>query len=119
MNPLFRLFLSFVFAFHGLWLCLSKERNFLIQLLIALAAVIAGYMLKISNNDFLLIVLCIVIVLCLEMVNSAIEQLCNLVTTDFHPSVKKIKDISAGAVLLASIISVVIGCVVFIPKIIS
>ena len=63
--------------------------------------------------------ICIAIVLCLEMVNSAIEQLCNMVTKEFHPSIGKIKDISAGAVLLASILSFVIGCFIFLPKIIS
>jgi diacylglycerol kinase len=51
------------------------------------------------------------------MINSALEHLCNLVQRDYHPLVKKIKDVSAGAVLVASIISVVIGLIIFIPKI--
>jgi len=67
--------------------------------------------------EWIVVLLCICAVLGLEMINSALEHLCNLVQRDYHPLVKKIKDVSAGAVLIASIISVVIGFIIFIPKI--
>ena len=66
-------------------------------------------------NNF--IILCIGIVLSLEIVNTSIEKLCNFLTTDFHPSIKIIKDVSAGAVLLFSLVSIVVACIIFLPKI--
>jgi diacylglycerol kinase len=54
----------------------------------------------------------------MEMMNTAVEKLCNVVHQDIHPGIKLVKDIAAGAVLVSAIISVVIACVIFLPKII-
>jgi len=59
------------------------------------------------------------IVLCFEIINSAIEKLCDLVMPEHHAVIKKVKDMSASAVLLAAIISFIIGCIIFLPKVIS
>ncbi|HYK44399.1 MAG TPA: diacylglycerol kinase family protein [Parafilimonas sp.] len=104
-------------AFHGIIDFFRLERNGRIQGLITIIVLLASAVLRLTSIEWIVVLLCICAVLGLEMVNSALEHLCNLVQRDFHPLVKKIKDVSAGAVLVASIISVVIGLIIFIPKI--
>ena len=74
-----------------------------------------GFIVSISPYQWLLVLFCIGLVISLEMINSAVEILCDMVTTDFHPKIKIIKDVAAGAVLVASIASLVIGLFIFIP----
>lgn len=81
-----------------------------------LAVVILAFYTGISFSEWIALLVCFSLVLCLEMTNSAIEQLCNFIHEDFHPSIGKIKDISAGAVFLASMLSMIIGLIIFIPK---
>ena len=104
-------------AFHGVIDFFRLERNGRIQGLVTIAVLIAGAVVRLTSTEWIDVLLCICAVLGLEMMNSALEHLCNLVQRDYHPLVKKIKDVSAGAVLVASIISVVIGLIIFIPKI--
>jgi len=109
---------AFYYAFKGLQNFFFRERNGKIQLVIGCITVIIAFILQISSIEWIIILLCIGLVLSLEMLNSAIEKLCDLVHRDFHPVIKVIKDVSAASVLWASIISTVIGCIIFIPKII-
>ncbi len=106
-------------AFNGLFDFFSNERNGKIQLAVALATIATAAFLKISLNEWVAVLLCIGMVIGLEMLNSALEKLCDLVEPGYHPSIRVIKDISAGAVLWASIISTVAGTIIFLPKIIS
>src|SRR6476660_5612091 len=110
---------AFYHAFSGLQNFFLRERNGKIQLLISGTIVAAAFAFKISPMEWVVILLCIGLVLALEMVNSAIEKLCDLIHKDFHPVIKIVKDISAAGVLWASIISTAIGCIIFIPKIIA
>jgi len=107
---------AFVYAFNGLVIFFRHERNGKIQLLIAVIAVLLGWVFRISATEWLAVLGCIAIVLSLEMINSAIEKLCNLVHPKYHPAVKTIKDMCAGAVLFAAFISAVIGAIIFLPK---
>lgn len=107
---------SFLYAFNGLKTCLISEKNFQIQFSIAILVGIAGFYFQISSIEWILILICMSMVLSLEMINSAIEKSIDFVSADYHDTIKKIKDIAAGAVLLASIISLIIGCIIFIPK---
>jgi len=109
---------SFVFAFNGIRSCFSSETNFKIHVLFAVAAITLGFLLGISPNEWIAIIICIVFVLAMEMINTAIEKLSDVVTQDFHEGIKKVKDIAAGAVPVAAIASVFIGAVIFLPKII-
>jgi diacylglycerol kinase len=104
-------------AFNGIQHFFKAERNGKIQGGIAIFAVLAGFYVKLSSFEWIIILLCIGAVLALEMINSALEQLCNLVHSEYHPVIKIIKDVAAGAVLSVSIISAVIGLIIFIPKI--
>ncbi len=61
------------------------------------------------------LLLCTGLVISLEMLNSAIERICNMYTTEFHPAIKIIKDIAAAAVLWSALISLVVGLLIFLP----
>lgn len=108
---------GFVYAFNGLVVFFRHERNGMIQLTAAVLVVLVGFLLSVSLKEWIVLLMCIASVLSLEMINSAIEKLCNLVHPKYHPAVKVIKDISAGAVLWVAIISGIIGIIIFFPKI--
>ena len=108
---------SFGFAFDG-FRTLLKERNFVIHLIAAAVAVALGAYLQISTVEWCIIVICIGLVLTAEGFNTAIELLCDRITKDKDPTIVKIKDISASAVLILALVSIVIAGLIFLPKII-
>ena len=110
---------SLIFASQGAKQFFSRDRNGKIQTVIAVTAIVLGFTVRLSSFQWLLVLFCIGLVISLEMINSAIEQYCDLVTTDFHPSIKIIKDVAAGAVLVASLMSLVIGLIIFIPALVK
>ncbi|MGN6249147.1 MAG: diacylglycerol kinase family protein [Ginsengibacter sp.] len=112
-----RVIKSFGWAFSGLKDCILHEKNFRIQYVLAIIVVIAGFFLGLSSIEWAIILLCFAVVLSFEIINSAIEKLCDLVCPDFNLVIKKVKDMSASAVLLSAIITFIIGCIIFLPKI--
>jgi len=108
---------SFANAFNGLVYFLRHDRNGQIELGATVLVIAAAVVLHASGTEWLAILLCVGTVLSLEMLNSAVEKLCDMVHKEYHPTIKIIKDVAAGAVLLACIISVVVACVIFLPKI--
>lgn len=108
---------SLSYAWQGIKSCFRAERNFRIQLIIALIAFVFAIVLKVGTNEWLAILFCSALVLSLEIINTAIEKLSNVVSTSIHPDIKLVKDMAAGAVFLVSIISLIIGCIIFFPKI--
>ncbi|HVX50682.1 MAG TPA: diacylglycerol kinase family protein [Chitinophagaceae bacterium] len=109
--------LAFKHAFNGLLYFFRHERNGRVQLVAAIVTVGFAVALHISATDWVAVLLCIGAVLSLEMLNSAIEKLCDIVHKEQHPVIKIIKDVSAAAVLFASVISIVIAVIIFLPKI--
>ncbi len=109
---------SFVFAWHGFKICFASETNFKIHLLFATAAVCLGFTLNITYIEWLSVIGCIALVTALEMINTALEKLCDVVHKDVHPGIKQVKDIAAGAVLVGACCSFIIGLMIFLPKII-
>lgn len=107
---------SFYYAFQGIKSAFD-ERNFKIQFIIGIIVIVFGYFLNLSHTEWLIIIICSFLVLSLEMINTAIEKLSDSVTKEINPLIKEAKDIAAGAVLLFSIASAIIGLVIFIPKI--
>ncbi|GAA0578502.1 diacylglycerol kinase [Rhizomicrobium electricum] len=106
---------SFRYAFAGLWLMLRTQHNAWIHLAGTLAVCAAGWALHVSNADWRWLVVAIVMVWIAEALNTAFEHLCDVVSPDFHASVKASKDIAAGAVLICALGAVVIGALVFVP----
>ncbi len=109
---------SFGFAAEGIKFCF-KQTNFRVQVLCFVIAICLSAVLQISTVEIVLILFAGVLVLVVEMVNTAIEYLCNLYTNEFNQHIKIIKDVAAGAVLVASIIAFLTGCFIFLPKIIA
>lgn len=103
---------SFKYAFSGLNY-LIKERSFRIHILALCVVISAGFYFDIELTEWLAILIISALVITLEALNSAIERLCDLYSTDQNPKIKAIKDISAGAVLVTAIFAVVIGCLIF------
>ncbi len=108
---------SFGFAFNGLRILWVEEHNSRIQLVAALLVVAAGFFFKISKPEWMLVIFCVGLVFALEIVNSAIENICDFVSPEKHELIKKVKDLSAAAVLVGAITSSIIGLIIFAPKV--
>jgi diacylglycerol kinase (ATP) len=112
------LLMSFKYAFSGIYYVLKTSRNFKIQLIFALTSLIFGFLLQISLSNYVILIATIMSVLILEILNTSIESIVDLLVKKEFSSLAKIsKDTSAGAVLLASINSVIIAVSIFAPKI--
>ncbi len=112
-----RLLYSFIYAFQGIIQCFKTEQNILIHFIAAVFVVILGFVLKISSFEFLIIILVIGLVISLEMVNTSIEYTIDMTMPQIHPLAKSAKDIAGGAVLFSAITAIVVGIVIFLPKI--
>lgn len=106
---------SFRFAFAGLWYALRTQRNTRIHLVIAACAIALGVWLGLPSTQWPVLALTIGFVLVSEMLNTVAETLVDLVSPGYHPLAKIIKDVTAGAVLLAALISVIVGLLVLGP----
>ena len=110
--------ISFKYAFSGIYYVLRTSRNFRIQLIFAFTSLFMGFLLQINKSNYLILIATIMSVLILEILNTSIESIIDLVVKKEFSALAKIsKDTSAGAVLLASINSVIIALYVFIPRI--
>lgn len=114
-----KLIRSFQHAADGFLNAVRTETNLRIHLVAAVICCTAGFLLTLTPVEWILVVCCITAVIAFELINTAIEQLCNLVTKEQHPSVKQIKDISAAAVLMVSIGAAVIAAIIFLPKLMN
>lgn len=108
----------FAAAINGIVHSFRTEGNFKIQLTATVMVVWLGFIFNITQIEWFVILLCCMIVLALELINTAIEKLCDMISKDFHPVIKIVKDTAAGAVLVGSIGSAVAGAIIFIPLII-
>lgn len=106
---------SFRFAFAGLDYVLRTQPNMRVHLLITLVVIGMGIGLDLSLTQWTMLVLAIAFVLVGEMLNTVIEKLVDLISPDFHPLAKIIKDVTAGVVLLTAIASVVVGLLILGP----
>jgi len=109
---------SFVYAFAGIKDFLRYEPQALIHLIAALTVIGAGFWFNISNMEWIAVVFAIGIVVVSEMLNTAIEKLTDMVSPEIHPNAKVVKDLAAGAVLMASLVAAVVGLIVFLPKVV-
>lgn len=114
-----RLIKSFRYAIRGIRYCWKQELNFRIHMLAAATVICLASFLRCTPTEWIILIINIVLVLSLEMINTAVENMCDVVSPFTNPQVKIIKDTSAGAVMLAATGSVVSGAVIFIPKIIQ
>lgn len=106
---------GFVFAGRGLGYALRTQRNMRVHLLLAVAAIVLGIVLRISAVEFALVFIAIMLVFGTEMLNTVVETVVDLVTTEYHPLARIAKDVAAGAVLLNAILAVLIALFVYVP----
>lgn len=105
----------FVNTYAGFKSLYSKDNNFLIHLCCAVLVVVLGLLFNLSQNEWLFIITAIFLVLITEAINTALEATVDLVTKQYRPLAKIAKDISAFAVLLASIYAVIVALMIFLP----
>ncbi len=110
-----RLAKSFKYAFKGFKKVFFEEQNFRIQIIIALFVVALGFYFRIKSFEWIILAFVIGLVMILEMVNSAVERTADILKPRIHSYTKEVKDIMAAAVMLASVISVIIGVIIFFP----
>lgn len=115
-NPLYK---SFGYAFEGIFAGIRGERNMKIHCFAAVCVVVAGVLLHISVAEWCICLVLFGLILSLELVNTAIEAVVDLVTEDKKPLAKLAKDTAAGAVLIAAVMAAMAGLLIFVPKLIS
>ena len=108
---------SFLHAYEGINYAITKERNMHIHVAFSVVVIAAGAFFRISYCEWLICLGLIGLVISLEMINTAIEAIVDMITTKEDPNAKVAKDTAAGAVLVSSCISALIGFAIFLPKI--
>lgn len=107
---------AFTYAVEGIIHCLKTERNFKVHVFAVFIVTIAGIGTKLSLIEWFIIIIFMSGVLALELVNTALERIVDLVTEEHHPLAKQAKDAAAGAVLVFALASAIVGLMIFIPK---
>lgn len=110
---------SFTYAFNGLRILLKEEHNSRIHLFATICVVVAGFVFHISPLEWVAVVFAIGMVFGGEIFNSAIEDLADVVCLERDERIKKVKDLSAAAVLVSAFTALAIGLIIFIPKIVT
>lgn len=110
---------SFRYALSGLKLAIRKEPNFRIHLVTAALAFILAYFLNFSLFEWLTVILVSTIVMVVELINTVLESLVNLVSPGIHDEAKIAKDVAAAAVFVSAAASVVVGVILYLPKILT
>ncbi|NJX15221.1 diacylglycerol kinase family protein [Tamlana crocina] len=105
------------YAFKGALLLLKTEPSIKIQFCIAVLVSIAGFYFEISTTEWMIQILAIALVMSIEGANTAIEEIANFIHPEYHIKIGKIKDLAAGAVFIASVFAVIVGLIIYLPKI--
>jgi undecaprenol kinase len=116
---LVKLFKSFTFALNGMIHVFRTEQNMRIHMIAALITLILAYILSIPKYEVIILLILIGIVISLEMINTSIERIVDLVSSEYHPLAKQAKDVAAGSVLVFSMIAVIIGFLIFLKPLIK
>lgn len=107
---------SFKYALKGMWLLITTEHSIMVQMAIGLVVMFIGWWYRISATEWILQILAIGIVLVAESLNTAVEKICDFIHPDHHKRIGFIKDIAAGAVSFAAISAIIIGLIIYLPK---
>ncbi|MDR2040740.1 MAG: diacylglycerol kinase family protein [Tannerella sp.] len=114
-----RLVKSFGYAVGGLRQVVCQEQNARVHLLVALCTVVAGCCFRISATEWIAVLLAIGGVMAAETFNTSIEALSDTVSSKYSENIKQVKDFAAGAVLIVALAAVIVGLIIFLPKIIA
>ncbi|MDR3262014.1 MAG: diacylglycerol kinase family protein [Tannerella sp.] len=114
-----RLIKSFGYAFHGIRLMILQEQNARIHLFVTCCVVIAGCCFHLSAAEWVAVVIAIGSVIAAEAFNTSIEALSDMVSPQYSENIKQVKDFAAGAVLTVAGAAIIVGFIIFLPKIIA
>ena len=112
-----RILKSFIYACRGIYQALKYEANMRVHLFAAVSAILCGIFLRILPYEWLMLLLTITLVIFAELMNTALEANVDLVTKQRKPEARIAKDVAAGAVLVTSLNALIIGMIIFLPKI--
>ena len=110
-------FKSFSYAWSGIKSVLKIEHNTWIHLFLTISAIALGIVLKLATAEWATLIIVTAMVWMAELFNTCIEKIMDFLSTESHPQIKLIKDMAAAAVLIASIAALIVGAIIFIPKI--
>lgn len=110
---------SFSFAIEGLKTAFGQEANFKVHAVITLTVIVIGVFLQLNHIEWLILLLTIALVVTLELINTSLEAIVNLVEPDIRKQAKIAKDVSAAAVMVSAVVSIIVGLALFVPKIIT
>jgi len=111
--------IGFSYAWQGLIKVFCEERNLQIHLFIGCLVILASLYFRLNKLEWAIILIVICFVIVVEIINSVFERIIDYFKPDIHPQAKNIKDIAASAVLITAIFAIIIGLIIFLPKIIS
>ena len=111
--------LSFTYPIKGLKYAYRNEQNLAVDVGVALLVTIFGFIFKLNLTEWAILALTIGLVISCELINTAIEAVVDLVTEDYHPLAKVAKDTAAAAVFVFAIIAVIVGFIIFMPKLLA
>lgn len=115
-----RLINSFGFAIRGISASYKGGQiNIIIHTFLALVAILLGVLLSVSSTEWIVLILCIGLVISAEIFNSSIEKLVDLVSPEWNEKAGQVKDMAAGAVLLLATTALIVGVIIFLPKLIA
>lgn len=107
------------YAFNGIKLAFKTEINMRVHSFIMIIVLLLGFVFSVSNIEWVLLLLTIGLVITAEVFNTAVEHMLDYLAPEIHPAVGAIKDLTAGAVLVTSIVALLVGVIIFLPKIMT
>lgn len=114
-----KIFNSFKYAFEGILSSLKTEKNMKFHMLAMIFVIILGIYFKINKVEWCICIICIVLVISTELVNTAIETVVDMICPEKNDKAKLAKDVAAGAVLVLALGAIVIGLIIFLPKVLA
>lgn len=114
-----KLYRSFGYAFEGLKIAIKLDQNVRLHLATGTLVLVAAILLKASKLDLMFVIFAIFFVIITEMMNTAVEEMTNLILKEHSMEAKIAKDVAAGAVLLSAIFAVIVGVMVLVPRLLE
>lgn len=106
-------------AVNGLSYALRREKNFQNEVIVAILVVIAMIHYRVTPSEMIVLFLVIMGVLVMELLNTVMERIADILKPRVHPYVRVIKDLMAASVLVSSVLAIIIGCIIFIPYVMA
>ena len=110
---------SLRFAFRGMLILIRSEHSVMVQLGIGILVSIVGFLVGLSATEWILQTMCIGLILTAEGLNTAVEKLCDFVNPGPDPKIGRVKDIAAGGVGFAAVTAIIVGLIIYIPKVLA